>query len=228
MPNRTGQAYSTPQGQAYDRYINSSAWAKKRQQYWTKYGYSCKAVGCDVVTGLHVHHHTYERLGKEWLTDLIGLCEEHHHAVHDLYDRERPKVSLRRATEVVTGVSLAAKKKEAKKEPKKRVKRSLSALAEAHKIQPPKRACGCPTCKSRPSVTSKAVVTKSRTHPWEFKSNGGRYQLTGEEGVFKKDVGSCVCGKRLKRGDPVRVVRRPKGAKRAITGDLVLQKIGCC
>ena len=31
---------------------------------------------------VELHHHTYDRLGCELLTDLVPLCRQHHAAVH--------------------------------------------------------------------------------------------------------------------------------------------------
>jgi 5-methylcytosine-specific restriction endonuclease McrA len=41
----------------------------------------CQACG-NRKPPLHVHHKTYERFGKELLTDLVGLCDTCHKKVH--------------------------------------------------------------------------------------------------------------------------------------------------
>lgn len=38
--------------------------------------------GCGTVDNLHVHHLTYERLGRELLTDLVTLCAGCHRKQH--------------------------------------------------------------------------------------------------------------------------------------------------
>jgi 5-methylcytosine-specific restriction endonuclease McrA len=41
-----------------------------------------------------LHHRSYKRLGKEWLTDVVPLCNECHRATHDLLLERRPGVTL--------------------------------------------------------------------------------------------------------------------------------------
>jgi hypothetical protein len=38
--------------------------------------------GCGERTSEHVHHHTYHRLGRELLTDLVGYCRDCHERAH--------------------------------------------------------------------------------------------------------------------------------------------------
>lgn len=102
---RPKKVYTTPQGKAYEAYINSDAWAKKRLEYWRRAGYSCKAKGCGASQNLHVHHHTYERLGNERMSDLIGLCHAHHDQVHDFHKQNRG-MTLTEATSRVTQVKI--------------------------------------------------------------------------------------------------------------------------
>ncbi len=97
--------YTTPQGKAYADYIQSKAWAKKRAQYWSKAGRSCKKVGCGTSRDLHVHHHTYDRLGEELMSDLVGLCHSHHDEVHNFHKKNR-HLSLTEATERIVGIKL--------------------------------------------------------------------------------------------------------------------------
>lgn len=33
---------------------------------------------CEATTGLEIHHLTYERLGRELLSDLMAVCKRHH------------------------------------------------------------------------------------------------------------------------------------------------------
>lgn len=161
MPNAAGLAYTTPQGKKYDAYINSKEWASKRAEYWGRYGRSCKANLCDATTDLHVHHHTYERLGNELLSDLVGLCRAHHEEVHARHDASGRKESLTRVTELVTGLDLRSKSKstEAPKRSRKKAgvkKKTLRRLEELHFRQPPATPCSCRTCQSR----AKAKVGK--------------------------------------------------------------------
>ena len=159
MPNAQGVSYVTEQGKVYERYINSKAWAKKRAQYWRSAGRSCKVKGCDSTSDLQVHHHTYERLGKEHLLDLVGVCQAHHREIHTLHDATGRKESLTRVTERVTGLNLRktqvqkttlptssfktvsrGKKKSAE------AKRALRELEEAHRGRP-QDGCNCRSCR---------------------------------------------------------------------------------
>ena len=41
----------------------------------------CELCG-HVTLGTDQHHRTYERMGNEWVTDVIFLCQSCHHHVH--------------------------------------------------------------------------------------------------------------------------------------------------
>lgn len=223
MADRHGVAYATPAGLEYERYIASKRWTRKRQEYWAENGRSCKVPGCEVTTNLHVHHHTYKRLGNERMSDLLGLCEYHHDQVHDLYDSlksAKHPLTLTGATERVTGLRLREAKKPVK-QPRKKTR--TEKLWRVHQTNPPKTPCGCRTCKPK-KEKQKQVRTVIRT------SRPSRYDLVGGVGIFKKDVGICVCGKTLlKRGDAVQVVFDNKipGPAPAITGRMKLQRVDC-
>jgi len=60
----------------YLGYIKSSAWYAKRDLKLRKSGYRC--WWCGTSYNLEVHHLTYERLGRERLSDLMVLCHKHH------------------------------------------------------------------------------------------------------------------------------------------------------
>lgn len=70
----------------YSKYIKSPQWEAKRQLYFQNFGKYCKA--CHQTRGpIHVHHMTYERLGRELMSDLISLCPSCHNEVDRLYRR---------------------------------------------------------------------------------------------------------------------------------------------
>ena len=46
--------------------------------------------------GMHLHHITYERLGKERLSDLVPVCESCHRFIHDF--QKESELPLREAT----------------------------------------------------------------------------------------------------------------------------------
>jgi hypothetical protein len=65
----------------YAAYLLTEEWRKKRKAAIHRAGGRCQE--CLVAGLLHVHHLTYERVGREWLDDLIVLCPWHHHCRHN-------------------------------------------------------------------------------------------------------------------------------------------------
>lgn len=105
----------------YAKYINSPAWARKREEFWESLGFKgCQVEDCLSKENFHVHHHTYVRLGNEDFEDLVGLCAEHHDDVHKFFKTYKGKLlpatcrrmsidpgkALTVATEYVTGIDL--------------------------------------------------------------------------------------------------------------------------
>jgi hypothetical protein len=73
----------------YHDYLQSDWWQDVRSQRLGWAGRRCEyhewktGKRCRAVTGLDVHHLTYDRLGEEdWRTDLIVLCRRHHYQIH--------------------------------------------------------------------------------------------------------------------------------------------------
>lgn len=63
----------------YLEYIESDAWKRYRRRVLRAWGNKCAKCGADgKTTLLHVHHKTYERLGRERLEDCVPLCIPHH------------------------------------------------------------------------------------------------------------------------------------------------------
>lgn len=68
----------------YKAYLKSKRWQAKREQVFRHYGKRCYA--CRMAPRiLHVHHLTYERLGREKIGDLIPLCVPCHREVTRRY-----------------------------------------------------------------------------------------------------------------------------------------------
>ncbi len=65
----------------YNLYLKSNRWRKKRKQIKTFWDNRCAI--CNSEKNIHVHHRTYERLGRELTTDLIALCAVCHGRHHD-------------------------------------------------------------------------------------------------------------------------------------------------
>lgn len=68
---------NSPEYQAYQAYLLSPKWAKKRKAALKRAGYKCQYCGASGVL-LQVHHLTYARLGKEKQADLRVTCETCH------------------------------------------------------------------------------------------------------------------------------------------------------
>lgn len=64
----------------YLAYLNSAAWRQRRNRKLRQVGWQCER--CPAKRHLEVHHRTYERLGKEFDSDLEALCESCHNAEH--------------------------------------------------------------------------------------------------------------------------------------------------
>lgn len=79
----------------YEAYINSSRWERRRVAYFSRHPKVCRA--CGSKTQIHLHHHTYKRMGNEMDEDLVPLCQGCHDLCHKLH-RANPGMSLTRAT----------------------------------------------------------------------------------------------------------------------------------
>jgi hypothetical protein len=71
---------------SYDAYLNSPTWRGiKRRYYASGRPWECP---CGVVSNLHLHHLTYDRVGgDELLDDLQPLCADCHQTAHALERR---------------------------------------------------------------------------------------------------------------------------------------------
>jgi hypothetical protein len=78
----------------YERYITSTKWERRKAAYYANHERRCRA--CGTKESIHLHHHTYARMGNELDTDLVPLCEEHHMLVHKFHREGR--LSLTTAT----------------------------------------------------------------------------------------------------------------------------------
>lgn len=66
--------------QTYDEYLKSDHWQHMREIAREHYGNTCCLCGSDYQ--LDVHHRTYERRGRERLSDVILLCRDCHSRYH--------------------------------------------------------------------------------------------------------------------------------------------------
>ena len=82
--------------------MQSRAWRAKRKKYWaSKYPKNCYVCGKARHPGMHLHHTTYIRLGKERLSDLVPVCEPCHKYIHDF--QRKSGLPLKEATQKCKG-----------------------------------------------------------------------------------------------------------------------------
>ena len=79
----------TPRPKNYSKYLESPRWSNLRKHILSRDGHLCICGKTATV----VHHKTYERTGKEYLSDLVSLCQFCHTLVHLLKDREKDIVN---------------------------------------------------------------------------------------------------------------------------------------
>lgn len=65
----------------YDGYLKSEEWRARREKVMQRCDGVCE--GCGNAKAVQVHHLTYERVGREMLFDLVGICAQCHSGVHD-------------------------------------------------------------------------------------------------------------------------------------------------
>lgn len=81
----------------YEKYLKTKHWQNTRKRKLYQARYRCQLCNAQDAK-LHVHHRTYERLGKEWLIDLTVLCDECHQLFHKYRRLECQNTSLKRRT----------------------------------------------------------------------------------------------------------------------------------
>jgi 5-methylcytosine-specific restriction endonuclease McrA len=79
----------------YDKYLETPHWKEFRRQAFAEQRKTlgenrCNRCQKSKVT-LHVHHLTYERLGKELLTDVEIICGECHEKEHGRDEQSRAR-----------------------------------------------------------------------------------------------------------------------------------------
>lgn len=67
----------------YALYIKSPEWKRKRTKKLRIVGARCQNITCRSRFNLQVHHLTYDRLGREKMSDLKVLCRACHMDAHD-------------------------------------------------------------------------------------------------------------------------------------------------
>ena len=68
----------------YDAYLKSPEWQELRDHIRWARNYNCEECGIHASdTLLIVHHRTYEHVTNEQPEELLLVCEECHHTLHD-------------------------------------------------------------------------------------------------------------------------------------------------
>lgn len=114
----------------YEEYINSDAWSERRAAFFEHHPRRCRS--CGTGKQIHLHHTTYQRLGREEDEDLVPLCEHHHRVVHRLHAARRSQLSLRQVTAMV----IAKPELDAPKRPAPK-KQHVKSKPKPKAVQPP-------------------------------------------------------------------------------------------
>lgn len=77
----TESAHSELWWRWYDGYLKSAVWIERRAQVLKRANGKCEA--CGVAAAEHVHHLTYDHVGREPLFDLVAICHPCHDSVHE-------------------------------------------------------------------------------------------------------------------------------------------------
>lgn len=84
----------------YQAYLNSPDWRRVRNRALKNAGWRCER--CVSKRDLQVHHKTYERLGREWDTDLEVLCANCHEDEHlEQLEQSPDRIYLKLASEAL-------------------------------------------------------------------------------------------------------------------------------
>lgn len=85
----SSERVSVLRSMSYDDYMRTVEWRRTSEKVQERDG------GCIVCRGtnwLNAHHLTYERLGREWWSDLVTLCHPCHYTYHRrMPDQHEPK-----------------------------------------------------------------------------------------------------------------------------------------
>jgi hypothetical protein len=66
--------------QAYEKYLTSSEWQKKREKVLARASGLCE--GCMENSATQAHHLSYEHVGDEYLFELVAVCDDCHEKLH--------------------------------------------------------------------------------------------------------------------------------------------------
>ena len=108
----------------YRQYLLSPGWKRKRQEVLLRDDYTCQCCN-KRKKKLHVHHHGYENIGDEPLSDLVTLCDLCHGAYHRYLNQEKANRPYHEDIDFIKwGVACAGIKPNKKRKAKKPKKKS--------------------------------------------------------------------------------------------------------
>ena len=76
------QKYLEREKITYKQYLESSHWQKKKEEFKNSKYYKGYCWVCGDKKNLHLHHKTYEKIGREMLCDFLELCPDCHNQLH--------------------------------------------------------------------------------------------------------------------------------------------------
>jgi 5-methylcytosine-specific restriction endonuclease McrA len=68
----------------YAAYLQSPHWQELRRRYFASKLFKGQCYSCGGPGPFQLHHRTYRRLGREWLQDLVAVCDLCHGFTHAL------------------------------------------------------------------------------------------------------------------------------------------------
>lgn len=117
---------------SYKDYLKSEHWKDFKKRYQE----SGRKMRCAVCEGgpIQLHHHTYDNLGKEELSDVTPLCGPHHEEVHALLKRDNKFVrETQWAISVLKGNVSQPQRRKKKRKGKRSSPEREAKLAEKRK-----------------------------------------------------------------------------------------------
>lgn len=79
----------SPKQKAHRAYLRSPEWEAVRERYWSSKLPKICFVCLDPELPMDLHHRTYERFGKERLTDLVPVHRKCHKKIHRFHRKNR-------------------------------------------------------------------------------------------------------------------------------------------
>ena len=68
----------------YNKYLKSPHWYSLKIRFRKSSYCKNQCWICGSKQNINIHHKTYRRIGKEWVSDLIELCRTCHKEVHEV------------------------------------------------------------------------------------------------------------------------------------------------